>query len=90
MRVLIHYSPASLTAEQYDEATRLIQEIEFRPEGLEYHVCFGPDGQLQITEIWASREQHEAFRQWRGPVLSRVGIDPGKPEVHEIYRLIRR
>ena len=90
MCVLTHYSPASLTAEQYDEATRLIQEIEFRPEGLEYHVCFGSDGQLQITEIWASQEQHEAFRQWRGPVLSRVGIHPGKPEVLEIYRVIRR
>jgi hypothetical protein len=90
MRVLIHYSPASLTAEQYDEATRLIQHIEFPPEGLEYHVCFGSDGQLQITETWASREQHEAFRQWRKPVLSRVGIDPGKPEVLEIYRVIKR
>lgn len=90
MRVLIHYSPASLTAEQYDKATRLIQEIEFRPEGLEYHVCFGSDGQLQIAETWASREQLEAFRQWRRPVLSRVGIDPGKPEVLEIYRVIRR
>ena len=89
MRVLTHYSPASLTAEQYDEATRLIQEIEFRPEGLEYHVCFGSDGQLQITEIWASEEQLEAFRQWRGPVLSHVGIDPGTPEVREIYRVIR-
>ena len=90
MRVLIHYSPAWLTAEQYDEATRVIREIKFLPEGLEYHVCFGSDGQLQITEIWASREQYEAFRQWRGPVLSRVGIDPGEPEVLEIYRVIRR
>lgn len=89
MRVLIHYSPASLTAEQYDEATRLIQEIEFPPEGLEYHVCFGSDGQLQITEIWASREQLEAFGQWLRPVLSRVGIDPGKPEVLEIHRVRR-
>ena len=91
MRMLIHYSPASLTAEQYDEATRLIEEVEeFPPEGLEYHVCFGSDGQLQITEIWASREQLEAFGEWRGPVLSRVGIDLGKPEVREIHRVIRR
>ena len=70
MRVLTHYSPASMTAEQYDEATRLIVEIEFPPEGLEYHVCFGSDGQLQITEIWSSREQLEAFGQWLRPVLS--------------------
>ena len=89
-RVLTHSSPASLTAEQYDEATRLIREIEFVPEGLEYHVCFGSDGQLQITEIWASREQLEAFGEWRGPVLSRVGIDLGKPEVREVYGVIRR
>jgi len=89
MRVLTHYSPASLTAEQYDEATRLSQEIEFRPEGLEYHVCFGSDGQLQITEIWSSREQLEAYLQWLRLVLSRVGIDPGKPEVLEIHRVRR-
>ena len=90
MRMLIHYSPASLTAEQYDEATRLIEEVEeFPPEGLEYHVCFGSDGQLQITEIWSSREQLEAYLRWLRPVLSRVGIDPGKPEVLEIHRVRR-
>ena len=90
-----HARPYPLLASVVDgravrRSFRLIREIEFLPEGLEYHVCFGSDGQLQITEIWASEEQLEAFGEWRGPVLSHVGIDPGKPEVREIYRVIRR
>jgi hypothetical protein len=89
--VVVRYSLASLTAEQYDEAIRLIRDAgPWPPEGLEYHVCFGSNGDLQITEVWTSRERLEAFRQWLRPVVSRIGRDLGEPEVLEIYSAIGR
>lgn len=51
---------------------------------LDYHVCFGTNGNLRVSEIWDSQEQLDAFGEQLMPVLSEVGIpDPGEPEVME-------
>jgi hypothetical protein len=59
------------------------------PEGLDYHVCFGSDGNLRVSEIWDSREQLEAFGERLMPLLAGVGIDPGEPELIEIHNIIK-
>ena len=47
MSVLIRFAPASLTAAQYDESVRKLEEAgDFPPDGLDYHVCFGTDGNI--------------------------------------------
>jgi hypothetical protein len=89
--VLIRFAPASLSVEQYDEAVRRIQENgEWPPDGMEYHVCFGSDGNLRVSEIWDSQEQLDAFGERLMPVLSEVGIEPGQPEVLEVHNIVRR
>ena len=91
MSVLIRFAPAALTAAQYDESIRKLEEQgAFPPDGLDYHVCFGSEGSLRVSEIWDSREQLEAFGERLMPVLSEVGIDPGKPEVMEIHSIVKR
>jgi len=80
-----------LTAEQYDDSVRRLQEAgEFPPDGLDYHVCFGSEGNLRVSEIWDSREQLEAFGEKLMPVLQDSGIDPGEPEIIEIHNIVRR
>jgi hypothetical protein len=91
MSVLIRFAPASLTAEQYDESVRRLQgEGNWPPDGLEYHCCFGSDGSLRVSEIWDSREQLDAFGQRLTPVLADVGIEPGEPEIVDVYNVIKR
>jgi hypothetical protein len=91
MSVLIRFAPASLTAAQYDESVRKLEESgDFPPDGLDYHVCFGTEGTLRVSEIWDSREQLDAFGERLMPVLSEVGIDPGEPEVIEIHNIVKR
>lgn len=91
MSVLIRFAPASLTAEQYDESIRRLEEGgDFPPKGLDYHVCFGTDGNLKVSEIWDSREQLEAFGERLMPLLADVGIDPGEPELIEIHNIVKR
>jgi hypothetical protein len=90
MSIVVRHHPASLTAEKYDEATRMLEEagVDFPPEGLDYHVCFGSDGNLQVSEIWNSREQFEAFGERLMPVLSEAGIEfSGEPEVFEVHHI---
>ena len=92
MSIIVRFAPASMTAEHYDEAVRRLKESEggFPADGLEYHVCFGTDGNLRVTEIWDSREQLEAFGERLMPMLADVGIDPGEPEVIEVHNVERR
>ena len=91
MSVLIRFAPASLTAAQYEESVRKLKEAgDFPPEGMDYHCCFGTDGNLRVSEIWDSREQLEAFGQRLMPVLSEVGIDPGEPEIVEVHNVVKR
>ena len=93
MSVVVRFSPASLTAEKYEASTRALEEagVEFPPEGLDYHVCFGEDGNLRVSEIWDSREQFEAFGERLMPLLSQVGIEmSGEPEVFEVHNIEKR
>ena len=90
MSVLIRFAPSSLTSEQYDESVRRLSEGEWPPDGLEYHVCFGSDGSLKVSEIWDSREQLEAFGERLMPILADIGIEPGEPEIVDIYNIVKR
>lgn len=91
MSVLVRFAPSSLTAQQYDESIRRLQEAgDFPPDGLEYHTCFGTDGNLRVSEIWDSEEQLKAFGERLMPLLAEVGIDPGQPELLPIHNVVRR
>ena len=91
MSVLIRFAPASLTAQQYDESVRRLEEAgAFPPDGMEFHICFGTDPNLRVSEIFDSREQLEAFGERLMPVLAEIGIEPGEPEVLEIHNIVKR
>lgn len=91
MSVLIRFTPASLTAAQYDETVRKLEAAgDFPPDGLDYHVCFGSEGSLRVSEIWDSQQQLDAFGERLMPVLAEAGIDPGEPEILEIHNIVRR
>jgi hypothetical protein len=88
MSMVVRFSPEGLTTDQYDTVKRRLAEAgHWPPDGLEYHVCFGDDGQLRVSEIWSSNEQFEAFGQHLMPILNDVGLSmSGPPERMEIYK----
>lgn len=93
MSIVVRYHPASLTAEKYDASTRNLEEagLQWPPDGLDYHVCFGSDGSLVVSEIWDSREQWQAFGERLMPLLAESGIEmSGEPEVFEVHEITKR
>ena len=91
MSFVARFTPASLTAQQYDDSLeRLEGSGGFPPDGLDYHVCFGTEGSLRVSEIWDSREQFEAFGERLMPILQDAGIDPGEPELLEVHNIVKR
>jgi len=95
MSIVVRFKPTSLTAAIYDESTRQLEEagVERLPEGLDYHVCFGADGNLQVSEVWDSRAAFQAFgeRLSQMPVLAQLGIEfSAPPEIFDVHRIVRR
>ena len=93
MTIVVRFKPVGLTKRTYDESTRQLEEagVERRPDGLKHHVCFGADGDLQVTELWDSPAQFEAFgeRLASMPVLAELGINfSGPPEILEVHELV--
>lgn len=91
MSILVRFTPADLTAEKYDESVRKLEEAGGwpSPDGLEYHVCFGSDENLNVSEIWGSMEQFEAHGEKLMPILAEVGIQAGEPQFIDVYASVR-
>ena len=80
MSILVRFSPANLTLEQYEEVNRRLREVgSFPPDGQELHVCFGEDGALRVSEVWASEEKMRAFGETLMPILEQVGVGMASP-----------
>ncbi|CAN5314846.1 hypothetical protein BH18ACT12_BH18ACT12_21040 [soil metagenome] len=93
MSIVVRFNPANLTNEKYDDAIRRHEEagVELPPEGMDYHVCFGSEGELRVSEIWDSQEQFKAYGERLMPILADAGIEfSGEPELFEIHNIIKR
>ena len=91
MSIVARFTPTNLTTEKYAEANSRLEEAGvWRPDGLDYHVCFGSEGSLRVSEIWDSREQMDAFGERLMPILADVGIEfSGGPEILEAHNIIK-
>jgi hypothetical protein len=93
MSIVVRFSPASMTAAQYDDAVRRHEDagVAFPPDGMDYHVCFGSEGNLRVSEIWDSREQLDAYGEKLMPILAASGIAlAGEPEIFQVHRIVKR
>jgi hypothetical protein len=93
MSIVVRFSPAAMTAAKYDEAIRRHEEagVALPPDGMDYHICFGSEGNLRVSEIWDSREQLEAYGEKLMPILADVGIElAGEPEIFEVHNIVKR
>jgi hypothetical protein len=91
MSILVRFAPPSMTTEQYEAIKQRVTDAlgSFPPDGMEYHVCFGPEGDRRVSEIWASREQFGAFAERLLPAIREEGVEPIEPEIFEIYNQVR-
>ncbi|MBA3262896.1 MAG: hypothetical protein H0T69_10605 [Thermoleophilaceae bacterium] len=93
MSIVVRYHPVSLTAEKYDATNSQLEAagLEWPADGLDYHVCFGTDGNLMVSEIWDSRELWEAFGERLMPLLADAGLEfSSEPDVFEVHDTTKR
>jgi hypothetical protein len=92
MSVVVRFNPTNVTTEKYEESLiRLKEAGEWPPDGMEYHVLFGTEGNLRVSEIWDSREKLQAFGERLMPILADIGIEfAGDPDLFEVHNIVRR
>jgi len=92
MSIVVRFHPKNVTIAQYEDVLRREEGTgKFPPHGRDYHICFGTDGDLHVSEIWDSREQFQAYGEVLMPILAGAGIQfSGDPEVFEVHNVIKR
>ena len=92
MSIVVRFSPTALTAEKYDKTIQTLEaKGDWPPAGLDYHLCFGSEGNLRVSEVWDSQGQFEAFGERLMPILAEAGIEfSGPPVIFEVHNSIKR
>jgi hypothetical protein len=90
MAIGFYFAPQSMSADQYDEATRRLEEAgQGAPAGRRYHFAFTGAGGVEVFDVWDSQESFDAFGATLMPIMAELGIDPGQPQVSEIHNIIQ-
>ncbi len=89
MSFVLTFTPSGMTAARYDECiAKLNAAGAGSPKGRSYHVCYGDPAGVNVTDVWDSMEDFEAFGQTLMPILQSLGVDPGQPDVKEVHNII--
>jgi hypothetical protein len=89
MSLAIYFKLKSMTSTNYEETiARLEKAGQGSPKGRIYHASFGSKDDLHVMDIWDSKENFEKFGQTLLPILNQLGVDPGTPDIKEVYNII--
>src|SRR5207248_2941967 len=78
MAFVLRFAPNGMTAENYDEIIRRLDEAGAgSPKGRLYHVCFGDKSNLRVSDVWDSMESFQEFGTVLMPILASVGVEAG-------------
>ena len=89
MAIGVYFSPAVMSAAQYDECIKLLRKAGAgNPAGRSYHASFGPKDKLMVFDVWTSQAAFDKFGKTLMPILQQLGIDTGQPHVMPMHKVI--
>jgi hypothetical protein len=89
MAIGIYFAEGNFPPEKYDEAIGKLEAAGAgAPKGRSYHVAMEADGQINVFDIWESQEAFDAFGATLMPILTDLGVDPGKPMAARVHNII--
>ena len=89
MSFVLKFKPPGFTAAKYDETIKQLGAAGAgSPKGRSYHVCYGDPNGVDITDIWDSMEDFQAFGQTLVPIMQSLGVDPGQPDIQQVHSIV--
>jgi hypothetical protein len=81
MAVVMRMEWPEVTAEQYEEARKVVHWEDDVPAGAIFHVAFFDEGGFKVVDVWESEEDFQTFAETRlMPGIEPLGIE-GQPKV---------
>ena len=90
MAVGLYFQPKEFTPERYDEAIRELDKAGLgfgSVPGRTFHCALEAGGQIQVFDVWNSMDDFEKFGETLLPIMSKLGVDPGQPQVSTVYQV---
>ena len=89
MSLVLHFKPSGFPLATYKEVLKQLEAAGAgSPKGRSYHVCYGDPNNVQVTDVWDSVEDFQAFGKTLVPIMQALGADPGQPEIQEVNNVI--
>jgi hypothetical protein len=90
MALGIYVTGKGFTREKYDTTLAQLEEAGAgAPDGRVSHVALETDGEIQVFDVWESKEAFEAFGTTLIPILTAAGIEINEPMVSSVHNEIR-
>ncbi len=90
MAIAAHFTHRSFPPATYHQALDRLDAAGFgAPEGrLDHIALIGPDGNLQVFDVWESPELLEAFGPTLVPLLVDLGVEVIEPAISPVHNRI--
>jgi hypothetical protein len=87
MSIVVRFPMSNVSKEEYHSVrNELVGAGDWPAEGCQLHVCFGPEDNVLVSEVWESREQLQAFGDKLRPRMEEAGMQlSGEPEVFDVH-----
>ena len=90
MPVGLYFQPTGFTKERYDEANKQLEAAGAgfgSVPGRRFHCAMEAGGTIEVFDVWESMEQFQKFGETLVPILNKLGVDPGEPQVSTVHNL---
>ena len=86
----VYFRPSGFTPDVYDEAVRELEQVGAgfgSVPGRIFHCAMEEGGTILVFDVWESMEQFQKFGETLLPIMTKLGADPGEPQVTTIHNV---
>jgi len=86
----LYFRPTGFTPAIYDQAIEQLNQSGAgfgSVPGRTFHCAMEVDGAIHVFDVWDSMEQFEKFGETLVPILNKLGVDPGQPQVSPLHNV---
>ena len=84
----LYFRPTGFTPAVYENATKQLEQAGAgfgHVPGRRFHCAMEVDGAIAVFDVWDSMEQFETFGEKLVPIMKKLGVDPGQPQVMKVH-----
>jgi len=86
----LYFTPKGFTTAIYDTVLKQLEQAGAgvgNVPGRTFHCALEVDGQIRVFDVWESMEQFQAFGATLRPIMTKLGVEPGEPQVMKVHNV---